>query len=919
MALIRGIQAQRGLETGSAPSVRVDDSIGQGLRQLGGAVQSAASTLHEIDMRKERMKMQLTEFQTDQAFRRFEDDNALLFDETKQAIDPSGEGFTDSVSAQLASRSEAFLKTVPDALKPKFAELAVTAREEWLNKATRAEIDQRNTFYRDGITKTLEGRQTQVFNDPSLFDAAKTDGYRAIDASGLPAVEKKALKEKWDETLAVTLGERDVRDAEANPSSAGEAAKKLGVGPAVPLPKDVQSRANLARDKFVALGYTPEQAAGIVGNLVQESGVRSDGAVGDNGTAFGMAQWRGARLTKLKRYATANGKDWRDFDTQIAFIDVELQQDETAAYQRLKSAKTIEEATAAFIGFERPRGWTAQNPRGGHGWANRLAAAQRTAGVEVTAAGPVEVDPRYASLSLDKRLEIYDRTVAAAKRGQTAIDAQTKASYDSHKGTLELGIQTGEVSSPRTILSDPTLTDAHKADLISALRTRQGDAMATGEAVRLFSEGSLTVDPYDPKDKKTVDNVWNEVSKAAPEQAQATLENLVSQTGTVPQGAMNQIRQGLASQNIEAIAQAAQLAQRLSTINPAALSRRDGGSEVQKAADDFSFYVNKLNLSPEDAARRLAENNSPEKQRERKALEPAAKEFLKEVETDDIASMFDDSLLPFNDPALGFTPAQEYGLKAEYLAIAEDQFYRSNGDPDLARNRAAEQMKRIYGVTELGGRKTVIKHPPERYWPPMPGASDPLGYIKDQIFEEYQSLIPDADVKAAFAGRSGGGKLDIAALKKEMLLGSMIVVSTPQTDAMVKRGEMPAYSILFKDANGNLQTLPGKLFQPSSEALKTAHDETVERARIIQTEERFRAELQSAPDGGRELSLDAFIGGDPLTGQPSGNINVEPPKPQTPASQIQGQRQQLFNDARDNGTLSPQDALSGNDPLFGAR
>lgn len=280
MATIRPIIAERTIDTGSIPGTQIDDSIGQGLRAAGAAVANMGATLHEIDMRRERMRNQAEEFKADQSFRRFEDDNALLFDKTKQDIDPSGEGFTATISKQITERSDQFLKTLPESLRPKFAEIATTAREEWLNKASRAEIDQRNTWYRDGIQKTLEGRQTQVFNDPSLFDAAKSDGYRAIDASGLPETEKKALKEKWDETLSVTIGEREVRDAEADPSNADRAASRLGVGPSVPLPKAVHDRATLARDHFVKLGYTPEQAAGIVGNLVQESGVRSDGPSG---------------------------------------------------------------------------------------------------------------------------------------------------------------------------------------------------------------------------------------------------------------------------------------------------------------------------------------------------------------------------------------------------------------------------------------------------------------------------------------------------------------------------------------------------------------------------------------------------------------------------------------------------------------
>lgn len=42
-------------------------------------------------------------------------------------------------------------------------------------------------------------------------------------------------------------------------------------------------------------------------------------------------------------------------------------------------------------------------------------------------------------------------------------------------------------------------------------------------------------------------------------------------------------------------------------------------------------------------------------------------------------------------------------------------------------------------------------------------------------------------------------------------------------------------------------------------------------------------------------------------------------EPETPASQIQGQRRELFDNARQMGTLTPQQALSGADDVFGAR
>src|SRR5581483_10908211 len=73
-----------------------------------------------------------------------------------------------------------------------------------------------------------------------------------------------------------------------------------------------------AHQFFVGKGYTPEQAAGIVGNLVHESGMNPS-AVGDAGTSGGLAQFHNERLTALKAYAASAGKPATDFQTQLEF------------------------------------------------------------------------------------------------------------------------------------------------------------------------------------------------------------------------------------------------------------------------------------------------------------------------------------------------------------------------------------------------------------------------------------------------------------------------------------------------------------------------------------------------------------------------------------------------------------------------
>jgi hypothetical protein len=131
-----------------------------------------------------------------------------------------------------------------------------------------------------------------------------------------------------------------------------------------------------AHSFFIGKGYSPEASAGIVGHLPHESGM-NPAAVGDSGTSGGLAQWHNERLTALKSFAAAKGKPATDFQTQLEFIDHELHTTETGTLAKLQAAKTPEEAAHAFMDFERPQGWTPQNPQGGLGYQSRVGMARQ--------------------------------------------------------------------------------------------------------------------------------------------------------------------------------------------------------------------------------------------------------------------------------------------------------------------------------------------------------------------------------------------------------------------------------------------------------------------------------------------------------------------------------------------------------------
>ena len=131
-------------------------------------------------------------------------------------------------------------------------------------------------------------------------------------------------------------------------------------------------------------GWKDYQAAAMVGQFMQESyaDLRTN-VWGDNRTAFGIGQWRDnydrktgvhspGRLTDLLKFANDLKKPIDDLDTQVRFADWELRKgSEKAVGKRLAAAKNIDEALEAAIGYERPAGYRIDNPRNGHGWANR--------------------------------------------------------------------------------------------------------------------------------------------------------------------------------------------------------------------------------------------------------------------------------------------------------------------------------------------------------------------------------------------------------------------------------------------------------------------------------------------------------------------------------------------------------------------
>lgn len=106
-------------------------------------------------------------------------------------------------------------------------------------------------------------------------------------------------------------------------------------------------------DKLVQMGWTRDQAIGIAANIQRESKGNTN-AVGDNGAAFGLAQWHPDRQAT---FAKVFGHDIRvsTRDEQLKFIDWELRHSESGAGRALGKATTAPEAARIVSNlYERP-------------------------------------------------------------------------------------------------------------------------------------------------------------------------------------------------------------------------------------------------------------------------------------------------------------------------------------------------------------------------------------------------------------------------------------------------------------------------------------------------------------------------------------------------------------------------------------
>ena len=119
---------------------------------------------------------------------------------------------------------------------------------------------------------------------------------------------------------------------------------------------------SITEDEFIeiagilreGLGVNDAALAGILGNLQGESGFNPH-KVGDDGGAFGICQWRGARLDQMVQYCEEHDLNPVSRDGQLSFLIYDLVNNYIYAYDQIRLCEDSErgalQATYNFCAY----------------------------------------------------------------------------------------------------------------------------------------------------------------------------------------------------------------------------------------------------------------------------------------------------------------------------------------------------------------------------------------------------------------------------------------------------------------------------------------------------------------------------------------------------------------------------------------
>jgi soluble lytic murein transglycosylase len=413
----------------------------------------------------------------------------------------------------------------------------------------------------------------------------------------------------------------------------------------------------------------------------------------------------------------------------------------------------------------------------------------------------IDKDPNLTPEQRDRYKQEVERRVSRDEQLQARVE------QDAERKALDSVVRLGPdgFTSMSQLPADVrgSLSSSSQVTLMNMADSNAKARAAATRDLNLYNamiSGQIGGNPYDEHQKKAAEAAF----KAKGGTADAAL-SIWQTTGILPKSGAAMLRGGLVSTNPDQIRLSANVAGNMIRRNPNAFAGVDGGEEIERAALAFNHYVTDLGMPPQQAAQRVAKENTPEFKSKVKITEPqvqAYRKALRQTGGDDAGRALGGG---FRNPQAAAEANQSY---AELVIDNLQNHY----DLPTAQSMAAAQLKKMYAPTYNG---KLEKYAPELAYPPINGSH---GYVY-------------GDARATVKKEAG---VDAPNIRLFPIPGV--------TDDDIRNGRPPRYRIFYahkgKDGQEVGDTLPGFFAADIAAAQKGASakrqaDFAAQRARVV--------------------------------------------------------------------------------------
>lgn len=467
VARLPGPESLSALPSGRSgrPIATIDlTAVGEGMADMGRGLQQAGSNFMGMAERRRATADQEAEYETRRRWIEFQSQEGRLLTDAQNAAEPGAFGFGKAYQDGFVAREQEFLNGVPATLRPQFETRLAQAKAGWRVDIDNFVAERRSKFYGSDLATNLDNLSKTIFADPDKRDSIYEEGLGLIRAAPDDAINpaaKAELEKGWaaqaDEWRARGDLARDPAAFLASaPKTIARTDPRLATGPRRKGGGDMSgpgfggfdaTAPRVMNDLMRDFDLTPEQAAGIVGNLAHESGnfqhAQEISPIGGGRGGLGWAQWTGPRRKAFEAFARKHGLSTNSYEANYRFMTEGEPEEWEKALAVVKGPRTAEGVAVAFEQTYERAGVKAYGKRKELAQAALAAAGGDVVathdGAASSAADPTAFFERYPNLPADKALELYEKAQREYKASLAAEAGELKDAAEDYVAFLRSG------------------------------------------------------------------------------------------------------------------------------------------------------------------------------------------------------------------------------------------------------------------------------------------------------------------------------------------------------------------------------------------------------------------------------------------------------------------------------------------------